>query len=96
MGRVHGMPIHFAHCLTVASGHEGLSLSAPWFVFFHRPPITVPWSQVEAVEPSGDSGKVRVRLRADGDGDGPAEFMLMGRAGRMAASAFDRRGNSAA
>lgn len=94
MGRVHGMPIHFAHCLTVAAGPEGLSLSAPWFVFFHRPPITVPWPQVEAVEPAGDSGKVRVRLRADGDG--PAEFFLMGRAGQLAMAAFGGRGNSAA
>lgn len=96
MGRVHGIPIHFAHCLTVAAGPEGLSLSAPWFVFFHRPPITVPWPQVEAVEPAGDSGKVRVRLRADGDGDGPAEFFLMGRAGQLAMAAFGGRGTSAA
>ncbi len=94
MGRVHGMPIHFAHCLTVAAGPEGLSLSAPWFVFFHRPPITVPWSQVDAVEPMGDSGTVRLRLHEGGDG--PAEFLLVGRAGQLAMAAFGGRRSSGA
>ncbi|MDA8452349.1 hypothetical protein M5C97_16370 [Acidovorax sp. NCPPB 3859] len=86
MGRVHGMPIHYAHCLNIAAGPEGLSLSAPWFVPFHRPSIALPWSQVEAVEPIADTGNVRVRLRAGGEG--PAEITLMGRAGQQATAAF--------
>ncbi|WP_053845650.1 hypothetical protein [Paracidovorax avenae] len=94
MGRVHGLPIHFAHCLTVAAGPEGLSLSVPWFVLFHRPSITLPWQQLQAVESIADSGDVRVRLREGGEG--PAEFLLMGRAGQQAAAAFDRFGRSGA
>ncbi len=94
MGRVHGLPIHFAHCLTVAAGPEGLSLSAPWFVLFHRPSITLPWQQLQAVESIADSGDVRVRLREGGEG--PAEFLLMGRAGQLATAAFDRFGRSGA
>ncbi|WP_019700898.1 hypothetical protein [Paracidovorax oryzae] len=94
MGRVHGLPIHFAHCLTVAAGPEGLSLSAPWFVLFHHPSITLPWQQLQAVEPIADSGDARVRLREGGEG--PAEFLLMGRAGQLATAAFDRFGRSGA
>lgn len=86
MGRVHGMPIHYAHCLTIAAGPEGLSMSAPWFVLFHRPPIALPWSQVEAVEPIADTGNARVRLRAGGEG--PTELTLVGRAGQQATAAF--------
>ncbi|XDF33836.1 hypothetical protein RBH89_16705 [Paracidovorax avenae] len=88
MGRVHGLPIHFAHCLTVAAGPEGLSLSAPWFVFFHRPAITLPWQEVEAVEPIADTANARIRLREGAEG--LLEFVLMGNAARLATAAFDR------
>ncbi|WP_244875476.1 hypothetical protein [Paracidovorax avenae] len=94
MGRVHGLPIHYANCLTVATGPEGLSLSAPWFVFFHSPSITLPWQQLQTVESIADSGNARVRLREGGEG--PAEFLLMGRAGQRATAAFDRFGRPGA
>ncbi|AVS71275.1 hypothetical protein C8246_23785 [Paracidovorax avenae] len=87
MGRMHGMPIHYAHCLTVTAGPEGLSLSAPWFVFFHRPPIHLPWSQVKAVKTVVDTRNARVCLHAGEDG--PSEFMLMGSAGQLAKAGFE-------
>ncbi|MDA8457217.1 hypothetical protein M4R22_20865 [Acidovorax sp. GBBC 3334] len=85
MGRVHGMPIHYANCLTVSVGPENLSISMVWFLRLHSPALSLPWSQVEAVEPIAKGQDALFRLRG---GEAPKEFVLEGRAAQAALVAF--------